>query len=107
SVVPDSGAIGTYEGVQARDWGDSEYWHPDPVDDKYKDLYGFPNNPGLLSRAIGQFHATGVGIPWWQTYGNHDGLMQGNKPRDDSLNGVAVGPAKPTGAPPGANPCDA
>jgi metallophosphoesterase (TIGR03767 family) len=106
TVTPNSGDPTRYEGVQASDWGDPEYWHPDPVPDKYKEEYGFPDYPGLLGRAIEPFAARGVGIPWWQCYGNHDGLMQGNKPRDDSLNQTAVGPAKPSGLPPGADPCD-
>jgi metallophosphoesterase (TIGR03767 family) len=107
-VTPNSGSLTSYEGVQAPDWGDTEYWHPDSgVVDKYKSLYGFPDYPGLLTEAITPFSAKGVGLPWWQTYGNHDGLMQGNAPRNDGFNAVAIGPLKFDGPPTGlTNPCD-
>jgi metallophosphoesterase (TIGR03767 family) len=105
TVKPDSGGSG-YEGVQAATWGDPEYWHPDPVADKYKQEYGFPNYPGLLNDAGKAFKATGLGMPWWQSFGNHDGLMQGNAPRNEEFNAIAIGPAKFTGPPPGMNPCD-
>jgi metallophosphoesterase (TIGR03767 family) len=106
-VVPDSGAKGLYEGVQAADWGDQEYWHPDPgVPDKYKTEWGFPSYPGMLADALEGFTPVGVGIPWWQTFGNHDGLLQGNAPRTEAFDQIAVGPLKISGPPPGVNPCD-
>lgn len=105
TVRPDSGGPG-YEGVQSEGWGDPEYWHPDPVADKYKELYGFPDYPGLLTDAGKPFKATGLGMPWWQTFGNHDGLMQGNAPRNEEFNAIATGALKFTGPPPGMNPCD-
>src|SRR2546423_7808617 len=105
SVRPNSGGP-DYEGVQAADWGDPEYWHPDPVGDKYKSLYGFPDYPGLLTGAVKPFKAAGAGLPWWQTFGNHDGLMQGNAPWTEAFNAVAVGGFKFDGPPPGINPCD-
>jgi hypothetical protein len=55
-VTPNSGGP-SYEGVQAADWGDPEYWHPDRVPDKYKDQYGFPEDhqpipiPGSRARS--------------------------------------------------------
>lgn len=49
---------------------------------------------------------SGVGLPWLQTFGNHDGLMQGNAPRNESFNAVAVGPLKFDGPPPGIDPCN-
>jgi len=105
SVTPDSGGPG-YEGVQAANWGDPEYWHPDPVPDKYKEQYGFPDYPGLLADGVKPFQASGVGLPWLQTFGNHDGLMQGNAPRNEAFNAVAVGPLKFDGPPPGIDPCN-
>jgi hypothetical protein len=41
-----------------------------------------------------------------QTFGNHDGLMQGNAPRNAALAAVATGPLKFDGPPPGLNLCD-
>ena len=106
-VVPNSGG-GAYEGVQTAGWADPEYWHPDAgVADKYKQQYGFPDYPGLLEDAIKPFTATGVGVPWLQTFGNHDGLMQGNVPRNELFEQIAVGGVKPVGLPSGINPCDA
>ena len=116
--IMDGGTVGTnsggpaFEGVQAESWGapsiqpDPEYWHPDPVPDKYKEQYGFPAYPGLLEEAVSPFRARGVGMPWYSCYGNHDGLIQGNFPPNEVMSAHAVGPAKVTGTPPGFNPCD-
>src|SRR5207245_1658580 len=57
-------------------------------------------------RSIRPIPTAGVGLPWWQTFGNHDGLMQGNAPRSDAFNAITVGPLKFDGPPPGINPCD-
>ena len=106
TVVPNSGDASRYEGVQAADWGDPEYWHPDPVSDKYKTQFGFPDYPGLLEDAIHPFATSGVGIPWLQTFGNHDGLMQGNAPRNAAFAAIAVGGLKFDAPPPGIDPCN-
>jgi metallophosphoesterase (TIGR03767 family) len=83
-LVPDSGAIGRYEGVQDGNKAtyDVHYWHPGPVPagkktDDYKKA-GFPTLPGFLDSAIAGFDTPGLDAPWYSTYGNHDGLMQGN-----------------------------
>jgi metallophosphoesterase (TIGR03767 family) len=96
-----------YEGVQSAAWGDQEYWHPDAgVPDKYKRQWGFPEYPGLLDAAAQPFVGSGVGLPWYQTFGNHDGLMQGNAPRNPIFNQLALGSVKISGLPPGLDPCD-
>ena len=103
-VTPNSGGP-VYEGVQSAEWRDHEYWHPDPeVPDKYKRLYGFPEYPGLLVDALRPFAASGLGMPWYQTFGNHDGLMQGNAPQNPVFEGIAVGGVKVRGAPVGLDP---
>ncbi len=57
-LVPDSGAIGTYEGVQDDVAPDQHYWHPDDgIVDDYKTINGFPDYPGLLAAAITAFDA--------------------------------------------------
>lgn len=71
-----------------------------------KDLYGSPSYPGLLKFAIKPFRATGIRIPWWQTFGNHDGLLSGNVPRNEVFNLIAVGPLKFDGPPDGIDPCN-
>ncbi|MFN2464516.1 MAG: TIGR03767 family metallophosphoesterase [Candidatus Dormibacteria bacterium] len=106
SVAANSGGA-LYEGVQSSAWADVEYWHPDPaVTDKYKQQYGFPAYPGILDAALRSFVTTGIGMPWYQTYGNHDGLVQGNFPRDTYWSNISTGTIKITGAPAGLNPCD-
>ena len=104
-ITPNSGGP-QYEGVQAGNMDDNEYWHPDPGHDKFKFEYGYPNYPGLLTDALRPFRSSGVGLPWYQTFGNHDGLMQGNAPRNPALNAIAVGGLKVEGLPPGLDPCD-
>lgn len=87
-VVPNSGDLTQYEGVQDATVGlgyYSDYWHPDPPPganppDSYKAVHGFPELPGLLGAAIAAFDTPGLDIPWYSTYGNHDGLLQGNAP---------------------------
>lgn len=51
---------------------------PTGLDDYF--LRGFPSLPNLLSSARRPFAATGLGMPWYMAYGNHDKLMQGNAP---------------------------
>jgi metallophosphoesterase (TIGR03767 family) len=112
-LVPDSGDIGTYEGVQDDvDPTDPHYWHPDEgIADDYKTLSGFPDHPGLLAAAITAFDAPGLDLPWYSCYGNHDGLVQGNMPGVQPgdvrpLDGIATGPVKPTNLAAGVSPTD-
>jgi metallophosphoesterase (TIGR03767 family) len=104
-VSPNSGGP-TYEGVQLARWGQPEYWHPDPVVDKFKRNWGFPSYPGLLDDAVRPIRASGLGMPWLQTFGNHDGLVQGNTPQNAVVEAIATGSLKVIGLPPGVNPCD-
>lgn len=97
-----------YEGVQSAEWNDPEYWHPEPgAQDKYKQRYGFPDYEGLLESALEPFSAHGVRLPWYQTFGNHDGLLQGNVGSNPVFDALAVGDQKPAELFPGVNPCDA
>lgn len=105
-VQPQSGDPRRYEGVQAS--GDGTYWHPDPAAaDRYKARFGFPAASGFLERALAAFAAGGVGMPWFSCYGNHDGLAQGNLPRNPVFEAVGTGGLKVVGTPPGADPCTA
>jgi metallophosphoesterase (TIGR03767 family) len=106
-VNPASGG-GFYEGVQDAAWGDPEYWHPEPgAEDKYKQQWGFPDYPGLFKAAAKPFKPAGLDLPWYQTFGNHDGLLQGNAPRNALFETIAVSGTKFSALPPGLNPCDA
>jgi metallophosphoesterase (TIGR03767 family) len=88
---------------------DVHYWHPEgtpagaaqAVDDNARRLHGFPTLKGLLDVAIAQFTPTGVGMPWYSCYGNHDGLVQGNFPGTFQLDQVAVSGLKVVSAPAG------
>ncbi len=61
----------------------SMYWHPEAPPpgtppDCWKQIIGFPEYPGLLQSATQSFQSTGIGMPWYSGYGNHDALLQGN-----------------------------
>ncbi len=52
--------------------------------------------PGLYELMNRPFRATGVGLPWYSVFGNHDGLVQGNVPNNELFGLAAVGCVKPT-----------
>ena len=39
--------------------------------------FGYPHHPGLLERALREFSAVGLSIPWLSCFGNHEALNQG------------------------------
>jgi metallophosphoesterase (TIGR03767 family) len=99
-VHPDSGDLGADESV-AGPLGTEfpHYWHPErqgSTDEPF--LRGFPTVPGLLAAAHRPFTATGLGMPWYAAFGNHDGLVQGNAQIDvlplDPLKWIATGSRK-------------
>jgi metallophosphoesterase (TIGR03767 family) len=119
SLAPNSGDPDVYEGVQDGTIGlgyYNDYWHPDPPPlanppDSYKAGFGFPELPGLLDGAIRGFEASGLEIPWYSTFGNHDGLLQGNVPGElpggvAPLDAVATGPLKVTAVATALDPTD-
>jgi metallophosphoesterase (TIGR03767 family) len=79
---------------------DPYYWHPESGFGLPSSAFGFPTVPGLLDASRAPFQATGLGVPWFSAYGNHDGLVQGNVPRSPLFQQIAVGPLKLTGLPP-------
>jgi metallophosphoesterase (TIGR03767 family) len=110
-IVPDSGLIGVDESVSntfgdmMHDWA---YWAPEDFvypygTDKYTGRYGYPRVPGVMAAARAELRSTGLGMPWYTTYGNHDGEIQGNFPEDPDflisllfpdMNAIAVGSDK-------------
>jgi metallophosphoesterase (TIGR03767 family) len=107
-VRPDSGDLSRYEGVADQTNYVDRYWHPDGTpagqpDDLPRRTFGFPTVPGLLDVARRPFHATGLDTPWLTTYGNHDGLIQGNLPPLPALAQIATGSSKVIDLPPGTN----
>ena len=51
--------------------------------------------PGLFELMNRPFRATGLGLPWYSVFGNHDGLVQGNVPHNILFAQAAVGCVKP------------
>ena len=97
-VRPDSGGPG-YEGVQAQDWPDDIFWRPDGPGlnghDIFRSEFGFPHHPGLLERALREFSAAGLRIPWLSCFGNHEAFHQGVGAVTGGLAEALVGDRKP------------
>ncbi len=101
-VCPDSGGP-DYEGVQAPEWPGDVFWKPDGPGtagpDFFRREHGFPHHPGLLRRALREFSAAGLGVPWLSCFGNHEALNQGAGAQTRGLAGALTGGRKPTGLP--------
>src|ERR1022692_2122431 len=99
-VKPDSGAPG-YTGGQSPDWPDDIFWKPDGPGpdghDIFRREFGFPHYPGLLARALKEFSATGLRMPWLSCFGNHEALHQGVATLTPALADALVGGKKPVG----------
>jgi metallophosphoesterase (TIGR03767 family) len=98
TLTPGSGTPGGYEGVQT--WGDAAFWQPDAEDQPD----GFPARPGLLEAGVATFETPGFRTPWYSTYGNHDGLLQGNLAVVEGLDAVLAGDQKIIGTTAGSSP---
>ncbi len=53
------------------------FWHPDPApggfaEDSWKQTWGYPTLPGLLTAASRPIDTPGLAIPWYTGFGNHD-----------------------------------
>jgi metallophosphoesterase (TIGR03767 family) len=108
TVRPDSGELTRFEGVADSDplWYDTHYWHPEgtppgATDDFPRSRHGFPQVPGLLDAARRSFDATGLAMPWYTAFGNHDTLVQGNFPATLQMTQVAEGGLKLVSPPAG------
>jgi metallophosphoesterase (TIGR03767 family) len=100
TIHPDSGDKTKYEGVMDDVSPDPYYWHPESGVGAPSSVYGFPTVPGVLDAARAPFQATGMGLPWYATYGNHDGLVQGTVAKSSLLGSLATGGLKLTSLPP-------
>lgn len=102
-VHPDSGGR-RYEGVQALDWPEDIFWKPDnasPESDLFRRGYGYPHVPGLLQRALKEFSAVGLRLPWLGCHGNHEHVCQGVGIVTSELAAGMVGTHKPLRLPDG------
>jgi metallophosphoesterase (TIGR03767 family) len=114
SVRPDSGNYTRYEGVMDNNivYYDTHYWHPEgtpllKATDELREDHGFPQIHGLLDAARKTFQASGLQIPWYTCFGNHDGLIQGNFPaKTTQLSALCTGPVKIITPPPGVSQSD-
>jgi metallophosphoesterase (TIGR03767 family) len=101
-VRQDSGGPG-HEGVQALDWPDGFFWKPDghgaAGPDFFRREFGFPHHPGLLERALAEFAAGGLDVPWLACFGNHEALNQGVGRATAGIAAALVGTRKPLGPP--------
>ncbi|WP_051807300.1 TIGR03767 family metallophosphoesterase [Actinoplanes subtropicus] len=102
SITPNSGLSRAYDTSVTSDGFtmDINYWHPSMRQFELTntrgpglDLYfqgGFPDVLNLPYQARRTFQATGLGMPWYAAYGNHDALVQGNLPIGYDLFGLNV-----------------
>ncbi len=102
-IRQDSGDLTTYEGVMDAnpDYYDPYFWHPGKTPagqakDTPTKQHGFPTLPGLLDACRRPFQASGLSMPWYAVFGNHDQLVQGNFPQNTLFRERAVGDKKPT-----------
>ena len=98
---------GIYHGVR----GEKRYYEPDRSTPRSEDGKGYspfraengePRSirdfPGLFENMNTPFRAVGFDkLPWYGIFGNHDGLIQGNQPRNGAFEAYAVGCAKVKG----------
>jgi metallophosphoesterase (TIGR03767 family) len=94
-VVPDSGDLTRYEGVADSVVHDQRYWHPHGGQpDLPRARWGLPRVPDGLDMAREQFSATGLRLPWYAVYGNHDNQVKGTVPANQALAETLVGERK-------------
>ena len=92
-TTPDSGDPQRYEGIAS--CGDPRYWHPEgDAFDLPRTIYGFPGRQGLLDAARKPFQASGLRVPWYSVYGNHDNQLQGTVSVTPELESIATGELK-------------
>ena len=101
---PDEAA--RYTGVQDFDDGlaGSSYYDPDQPAGQFG---AFPRYPGLMDRAQAPFEATGLRVPSYVAFGNHDALVQGNQAATGGVEDVATGCVKLFAPVPGLDPLSA
>ena len=72
--------------------GPQQYYDPDQPSGAFAT---WPSWPNLMNAAQAQFTATGLDMPHYVTFGNHDALVQGNAAANASYEAVATGCVKP------------
>ena len=96
--VPGAAEAARYTGVQ--DYDDyfegvfPEFYDPDVPAGPHA---AWPKYPGLMDKAQQAFTASGVTVPSYVAFGNHDALVQGNAAANAAFEQVATGCLKPMG----------
>jgi metallophosphoesterase (TIGR03767 family) len=97
-LVPGAAEAARYTGVQ--DYNDyiegpfPEFYDPNSPKGAHA---AWPKYPGLMDRAQQAFAATGLSVPSYVAFGNHDALVQGNAAANAAFEQVATGCLKPVG----------
>jgi metallophosphoesterase (TIGR03767 family) len=97
-LVPGAAEAARYTGVQ--DYNDyiegpfPEFYDPNNPKGAHA---AWPKYPGLMDKAQQAFNATGLSVPSYVAFGNHDGLVQGNAMANAAFEAVARGCLKPMG----------
>ncbi|MEV0278342.1 TIGR03767 family metallophosphoesterase [Streptomyces sp. NPDC050610] len=92
-ITPNTGHPSHYEGVQNS--GLKLFWNPESTLRDADKQQGFPHLPGYLAAATRTVNSPGLAVPWYSTYGNHDGLSGGCYPGVGSfIADVATGDRK-------------
>jgi metallophosphoesterase (TIGR03767 family) len=103
-LVPGAAEAARYTGVQ--DYNDYFEGATPPFYDPNSPRgphAAWPKYPGLMDRAQQSFTATGLSVPSYVAFGNHDGLVQGNAMANVGFEEVAMGCLKPIGPVPDPN----
>src|SRR5260370_39034107 len=84
-------------------WAEDIFGKPDGADSDGPDIFrrefGFPHHPGLLERALRDFAAGGLRVPWLACFGNHEALNQGVGGVTEATAAARVGGIKPARLP--------
>jgi 3',5'-cyclic AMP phosphodiesterase CpdA len=97
-LVPGAAEAARYTGVQ--DYNDyvegpfPEFYDPNSPQGPHA---AWPKYPGLMDKAQHSFTATGLDVPSYVAFGNHDALVQGNAAANAAFEQVATGCLKPIG----------
>jgi metallophosphoesterase (TIGR03767 family) len=97
-LVPGAAEAARYTGVQ--DYNDYAEGPTPQFYDPNKPVgphAAWPKYPGLMDRAQQSFKASGLKVPSYVAFGNHDGLVQGNVAANAAFEEVAMGCLKPIG----------
>ncbi|MDQ2623018.1 MAG: metallophosphoesterase [Actinomycetota bacterium] len=106
-TIPHSSNPTAYTGVQDRSLWPAPtmgyFWDPNepnptpvPANPQFRNDYAdAPSWPGLMNQAQKPFEATGLKVPGYIVFGNHDGLVQGNVYGNQIFNQIATGCLKP------------